>query len=45
MPSCGFERDWKKTRFQREKYRQTLIAKGVLNGSSKMRKLMARKGL
>lgn len=45
MPSCGFEKDWRAIKAKREKYRQKLIAKGVLDGSNKMRALMARKGL
>lgn len=46
MPSCmEQERDWSELQRKRAEYRKKLIAKGVVDGSNKMRELMFRKGL
>jgi hypothetical protein len=42
MPSCGSKRDWKAISRRREQYRQKLIIKGVVDGGSKMMKLLSR---
>ncbi len=48
MPSCGTDNSpeyFQELSRRREAYRQKLIAKGVVDGSRKMQKLMIRKGL
>ena len=48
MPSCGYDETpeyYRELNRKRNAYRQKLIAKGVMDNSSKMLKLMCRKGL
>jgi len=43
--ACGYlETDWKAIKAKREAYRVALIAKGIADGTSKMREMLARKG-
>lgn len=43
MSDGSIETDWIALNVRREAYRQQLIKKGVIDGSNKMHKLMARK--
>lgn len=45
MLSFGCEVDWRQLKKLRDDYRAKLISKGVVDGSSKMLKLLARRGL
>ncbi|WP_415913328.1 hypothetical protein [Neptuniibacter sp. QD37_11] len=44
MPTWKLYGNWQEKITQREAYRQKLIDKGVVDGGSKMRKLMSKKG-